>query len=487
MTIYDNLWFLWATSYKSNTNSRPCPQPSNPCKTEFKFRVINPEEEGVEGVEFTLYRPGFDCKGEPSAKIKAVAMSDKHGLVDFGLIPMQNFFMLETSRPDGYRKNSHQYRISANTDGVMIDCLAEPNDGHVIVILQYGSCPPVPPEPTPRSSHNPPIRNPHQIFNSLKSSGDKHTMKGNDRLPSDFESPILAGGGWFCHVQGFGKYGNNIIVSHNSDKNRRYGYFVVSEEGKTLGHHYDAHYELPGDIRNFNHTGGFQIIGDYLAMGIETPDYHNSIIALYDLKNINPGCEETNAGPQFKRLLRGVKNNNCAALGISNFKIMQNGTEQSYFLMTTHENGNLVMYLAVGNDLLTADFHQVYIHQYNVKDYQGVTLLTEDIGSGHDYANFYLVAPFTTDNFLGIPTNDYCDLWKISLSGNLQSNPVFTPQKIVDGRHFYTHGGTIGIKVHFRWGSSVEIINNDNFRLHTTERNFATVTNFELVYNTFSK
>ena len=486
MTICDNLWFLWATSYKSNASCCPCPQPLKPTKVEFKFRVINPENEGVLGAEFTLYRIN-NIGEEPSVQIKAVAVSDGNGVVDFGFLPMQNFLMLETSRPDGYRENNRFYRISVNSDGVMIDCFPEPDDGHIIVLLQYGNCPSLPPEPAPRSSHNPPIRNPHQIFNGLNTSGSKHTMKGNDRLPGDFDSPILAGGGWFCHVQGFGKYGQNLIVSHNSDKNRRFGYFVVSEEGKTLGHHYDANYELPSDARNFNHTGGFQIIGDYLAMGIETPDYHNSIIALYDLKNVNPGCEQTSAGPQFKRLLRGVKNNNCAALGISDFKIMQNGTEQSCFLMVTHENGNLVMYLAQGSDLMTANFHQVYIHQYNVKDYQGLTLLTEDIGGGHDYANFYLVAPFTTDNFLGIPTNDYCDLWKISVSGNLQANPIFSTEKIVDGKHFSTHGGTIGIKVHFRWGSSVEIVSSDSFRLHTTERNFANVTNFELVYNTFSK
>ncbi|MCL2404438.1 MAG: prealbumin-like fold domain-containing protein [Defluviitaleaceae bacterium] len=487
MTIHDNTWFNWATSYNLDASGGPCPQPPKPRKTKFIFHVINPEGEGVAGVEFTLYRLEGTAIDDPSIQVKAVAVSDNDGIVDFGCIPMQNFFMRETSRPEGYRENNHIYRVSSNNDGITIDCQTRPDGGHTIVLLQYSNCSPVVPEPVPRSSHNTPIRNPHQIFNSINASGDKHTMKGNDRLPRDFDSPILAGGGWFCHVQGFGKYGSNLIVSHNSDKNRRFGYFVVSEEGKILGHHYDAHYELTGDTRNFNHTGGFQIIGDYLAMGIETPDYNNSIVALYDLKNINPACEETSAGPQFKRLLRGVKNNNCAALGISNFKIMQNGAELPYFLMVTHENGNLVMYIAQSNDLLTANFHQVYIHQHNVKDYQGLTLLTEDIDSGHDYANFYLVAPFTTDNFLGIPTNDYCDLWKINISGNLQANPAFVPEKIVDGRHFYTHGGTVGIKVHFRWGSSVEILNSDSFRLHTTERNFATVSNFELVYNTFKK
>jgi len=481
MTKCDNLWFLWATSYKSNANCCPCPPEPN--KASFKFRVINPEGEGVMGVEFTLYKLNNAGEEDPSIQIEAVAVSKEDGMVNFGCLPMQNFFMLETSRPDGYRENNHLYRISINCDGVMLDGFPEPEDGHVIVLLQYRNCSPLPLEPTPRSSHNPPIRNPHQIFNNLNTSGDKHTMKGNAMLPRDFDSPILAGGAWFCHTQGFGKYGNNLIASHNSDKGRRFGYFVVSEESKVLGHHYDAFYELSGDTRNFNHTGGFQIIGDYLAMGIETPDYHNSIIALYDLKNINPGCAETQAGPQFKRLLRGVKNNNCAALCISDFKI----AGISYFLMVTHENGNLVMYLAQGDDLLTANFHQVYIHQYNVKDYQGLTLLTEDIGSGYDYANFYVVAPFTTDNFLGIPTNDYCDLWKIKVSGNLQTSPVFATEKLVDGKHFYTHGGTIGIKVHFRWGSSIEIINSDNFRLHTTERNFTTVANYELVYNTFSK
>jgi len=481
--LSDTLWFLWATLYKSKDD---CQKPV-PKQVDFKFRAINPEEKGVAGVEFTLYRIVNIGKEDQEIQKIAVAVSNENGVVDFGCMSMRNYFMLETARPDGYRVNTHLYRISINKDSVMIDGFAEPENGHTIVLLQYGNCSSYSLDPTPRNNHNPAVRNPEQIFKDLKSSGNKQTMKGNDRLPEDFFSPILAGGGWFCHVQGFGKYGKYMIVSHNSDKKRRFGYFVVAEEGKTLGHHYDAFYELPGDSRNFNHTGGFQIIGDYLAMGIETPDYNNSIVALYDLKNINPGCEEPHAAPQFKRLLRGVKNNNCAATSISDFKVMQNGVEKPYFLMVTHENGNLVMYLAEGNDLLTANFHQVYIHQYNVKDYQGLTLITEDIGSGHDYTNFYLIAPFTTDNWLGIPTNDYCDLWKISLSGNLQTNPVFATNKLIDGKHFSTHGGTIGIKVHFRWGSSVEIMSGDNFRLHTTERNFSHDTHFELVYNTFSK
>jgi len=407
--------------------------------------------------------------------------------VDFGLIPMRSYIMRETARPDGYVEDNHVYRITANCDGIMINGFALPEGGFVIVLTQYGSCPQPPPDPTPRSSHNPAILHPQQIFNSLHTSGNKHTMKGNERLPADFDSPILAGGGWFCHVQGFGKYGSNLIVSHNADKGRRFGYFVVSEEAKSLGHRYDAYYELPGDARNFNHTGGFQIIGDYLAMGIETPDYKNSIIALYDIKNMRPECAEAHAGPQFKRLLRGVKNNNCVATSISNFKILQNGVEQPYFLMVTHEDDFLVMYLAQGDDLLTANFYQVHLLSSGVKDYQGLSLITENIGGTHDLAYFYLVAPFTTDNFLGIPTNDYCDLWHIGLTGNLQSNPTLAVQKLVDGKHFSTHGGTIGIKTHFRWGSGVEITDSDNFRLHTTERNFTTVANFELVYNTFSK
>ena len=85
--------------------------------------------------------------------------------------------------------------------------------------------------------------------------------------------------------------------------------------------------------------------------------------------------------------------------------------------------------------------------------------------------------------------DDYCDLWSIRLSGNLESSPAHEISKVIDGKHFSTHGGasTLGRKVHFRWGSSVEVVSGDNFKLHTTERNFSRGSTFELVYNTFSK
>jgi len=192
-------------------------------------------------------------------------------------------------------------------------------------------------------------------------------------------------------------------------------------------------------------------------------------------------------------LLRGVQGENCLAIGITDFKIMQNGKEENYFLMITHENSGsegsrLSFYIALGNDLMTANFHRTFTHRGNVKDYQGMALLTEDIGSGHNYANFYIIAPFTTD-VVEIPTHDYCDLWKLSLTGELETSPIHGIEKVVDGKHFSTHGGasTLGRKVHFRWGSGVEIVNSDNFRFHTTERNFSRGKTFDLTYNTFSK
>jgi len=445
------------------------------------------------GAEFTLYR--ICNKGEENEdyKVCKVAKSNRDGLVDFGCIPLRNYVMRQTATPGGYGENDHLYSVVANCDGVTLDGFPEEEDGHTIVILPIGSCEPVQPG-APRSSHNPAVRNPHQIFSALNGNGTELSMKGNDSLPDDFQRPNLLTpeSKWFCHVQGFGAYGSTLIASHNGNKQRQFGYFVTSQEGSTLGHHYDAYCEIPGESRKFSHTGGFQIIGDYLAIGIETPDYHNSIVALYDLKDTNPACGESHAGPQFKRLLRGVQASNCLAVGIADFKIMQNGTEQSYFLMVTHEDSGseghrLSFYLAHGSDLLAANFRQVFTHFGGVKDYQGLSLITEDIGSGQAHASFYLVAPFTTD-VLGMPTHDYCDLWHINLTGELETHPVFAASKVVDGRHFSTHGGasTLGRKVHFRWGSSVQILGSDNYRLHTTERNFSRGKTFALTYNRFS-
>ena len=462
----------------------------------FQFRAINPQGEGLQGAEFTLYRIYKEGMEDEYCKKYKIATANKDGLVYFGCIPFYNFVMLQTVTPEGYGENEHPYHVSANLDVVMIDCFPEEWGGHTIVNIPKESCK-QPPEmqAAPRSSHNAPVRNPRQIFDSLNTSGTQLSMKGNDSLPDDFQRPNLLTpkSKWFCHVQGFGVYGSNLIASHNGNKERRFGYFVTAKAGSTLGHHYDAYYEVPDDNRKFNHTGGFQIIGDYLAIGIETPDYGNSIIALYDLKEINPACDESHAAPQFKRLLRGVKADNCLAVGITDFKIMQNGVEQSYFLMVTHEssgaNGSrLLFYIAQGNDLLTANFRYISTYHGNVKDYQGMSLITEDIGNGHDYANFYIVAPFTTD-VAGIPTHDYCDLYRVALSGDFEVNPNYSIAKVVDGKHFYTHGGasTLGRKVHFRWGSGVEITNGDNFRLHTTERNFSRGKTFGLTYNTFAK
>jgi len=460
----------------------------------FQIRVISPQNEGLKGAEFTLYNICNPGEENEDYKICKKAVADKDGLVDFGCISYSNYVMRQTATPDGYGENDHLYKVFANCDGILLDGFEGSADSHIVVNLPYGSCEPVP-EATPRSSHNTPVRNPKQIFDSLNGNGKELDMKGNDSLPDDFQRPNLLSSKsqWHCHTQGFGVYGSKLIASHNGNKNRQFGYFVVSESGNVLGHHYDAYYETPGDNRKFNHTGGLQIIGDYLVMGIETSDYQNSIVALYDLKEINPSCGESHAAPRFVRLLRGVQDSNCLSVSISDFKIRQGGNDLNYFLMITHEDSGsegsrFSFYIAQGDDLATANFHLKFTHKGGLKDYQGMSLLTEDIGESHDYANFYIVAPFTTD-VAGIPTHDYCDLWKLKLSGDFGTTPVHEIEKVVDGKHFSTHGGasTLGRKVHFRWGSGVEIVNSDNYRLHTTERNFDRGKTFKLTYNTFSK
>jgi len=470
---------------------RPKPQPKpKPPEVLLKFRVVNPQDEGLAGAQFTLYNIINQGEENEDYKVCKVVVSGSDGTVDFGCIPLVNFVMRQTSTPEDYAENDHLYQVFANCDGVLLDGFPGP---HTVVNLPIGHCEQLP-QARPRHCHNVPIRNPRQVFDQLSTDGVKYVMEGAGSLPEDFQRPNLLSptSKWFCHIQGFGQYYDNLIVSHNASKNSRYGYFVVSKEGKRLGHHYDAYYENPGDDRKFNHTGGFQTIGDYLVIGIETPDYENSIIALYDIKDLNPSCGESSAGPRYVKLLRGPHPQNCLAVGITDFKITRDGVTKNYFLMITHETtgpegSRFSCYLAQGDDITTADFHWRFTHRGGVNNYQGFSLLTEDIGTGQDHASIYIVAPYTTD-VAGRPTTDRCDLWQLNLSGNFDGTPINNMQKIVSGMHFVTHSFTsvAGQNVHFRWGCSVEILGPDRIRLLVSERNFSRGKPFDMRYNTFT-
>jgi len=91
----------------------------------FKFRVINPDGVGLAGAEFTLYKiSNADEKTGQYKKYRA-AVAGKNGIVDFGCIELRNYVMRQTATPDGYGKNGHLYSVTANCDGVMIDCFPE--------------------------------------------------------------------------------------------------------------------------------------------------------------------------------------------------------------------------------------------------------------------------------------------------------------------------------------------------------------------------
>jgi len=121
-----------------------------PKPTSLELLVINPQKEGLEGAEFSL----FHRDSEMTCPYKK-AVSSKKGWASFGVIPHGKYVMIQSMVPVGYAKNIHIYNVIATNKGAIVDGKSSPI---TIVNLQHG--PELNPEPDPKNNCELPLAGP---------------------------------------------------------------------------------------------------------------------------------------------------------------------------------------------------------------------------------------------------------------------------------------------------------------------------------------
>lgn len=290
------------------------------------------------------------------------------------------------------------------------------------------------------------LNNVTDAFGTVQSKGTQYKWSCKSNPPNLAES----------HVQGIAIW-NDFVIFVQNNKGYSKGIMQVVDRNST-----DCLFTFDTP-RDYNHPGGTQLIGDYLAVPFETSDHKKSKIYFYDLNNLldNP--------PLLPLLLPCTiiqATEGCGAVCITNYT--ENETE--YYLLIAYNNGTYNFYKSNGKTLNDLDccFEKLYAVSPPLledRDYQGLALITDT------EQNIYMIG-LRTDDLFG-SNKDYMDLYKLDIS-----NPAYPfSTDVVDPRHMTcVHSGAAipgADGTHFRWGAGGVVSDLNSLILWATQRNFS--------------
>lgn len=283
------------------------------------------------------------------------------------------------------------------------------------------------------------VSNVEAKFKSLPVDGTQTDLKG---FPGSYDPTMN-------HIQGYSIYKNSeglqySLLTH-SVGTASYAHIVA---GPTNG---SDKWGFKTYLENWQHPGGIQVIGDYVLV----PSEHDTEahVALYDLRSLEVG--ELRRVETFDLHVP----HKAGALGITSYTDA-NGVEY-YVLVVAHLDETDSVYhvykAAAADGLENAQFSEIGSFPFE-KDFQGFGLVTEV-----ETNNVYLVGLWSPSE--GATFADYAYLYQL----NTQNG---TLGEELDQIHLKSVGGAVGmLGVHFRYGASVFVGNNDNFIVSATERN----------------
>jgi hypothetical protein len=293
-----------------------------------------------------------------------------------------------------------------------------------------------------RNPYNPSVTDVQSAFAGLPADGEDHTYNGS-----------WAGNPFLSHVQGVAAYKHYLILTHNNRGFSRGDICVVDRDKQ------DLMYKFETPDEHFNHPGGCQQIGDFLAVAIENSDYAASRIHFYDLSVMTDTKR-----PQIlpNRIVR--EHHGAGGVGITNFRD-ESGVEK--YVLVTYDNGTVDFYQSNGYPLghPSLDFAKQELQdKMAIEDYSEICLVTEM--NLAQQQRLYLMG-FRTD--LGIiNAKDYAHLYQLD-----QSNGIFSISQRINERHLYTHyRGFPWVGVHFRYGAGLQIRSDRTMEIYATQRNF---------------
>jgi len=267
------------------------------------------------------------------------------------------------------------------------------------------------------------------------------------------------------HIQGYGHfYSPGIewnIFTRSTDEDTGYIYFISSPPN-------NYKFEIKSPQGRGSHPGGFQVYGHYMIVGVESET--NSSVFLYDLIPLASG--EKPGDPVL--LLEGSRKN--LGVGASAMTFMgEKGDKFVFAVMTDYEvkiytYNDVFIYDKIDKDKFVqvpATTNSKYMSQFDGRSYQGIQLFCDVQGS------MYMLGMFS-NTILGLPKQDYFDIYK--LYDGPTDKWFDTPDRKVNKREvklIHREGElTPHAGVHFRYGSSMDILSEDEVQINACSRNF---------------
>ncbi len=292
------------------------------------------------------------------------------------------------------------------------------------------------------------IDNVEQALNTVNKSGTLYFLEGKcDGLPIP-HIPLI---GSEAHVQGVASYNDYLIITHNSEsESAKTGSLVILNQ---KSHKIVNKMNTP---EGYNHPGGIQQIGNYLAVSLESKDgnIRDSFIRFYDLRQLSdtqlPILLEK---PSIYRI-----NKKAGAVGITTYK--ENGIDK--FVLAVHDNGSVDFYKSNGKLLSDSQCSFDLIFNCNITNAADNLCLVTD-----KQEKIYMIGFRSTADVIGLPIADYADLYLID-TNKMTVNPQ------ASNIHFICNHGPLipGVGVHFRWGAGIRIISPQKVEVLATQRNF---------------
>lgn len=283
------------------------------------------------------------------------------------------------------------------------------------------------------------LSNVQDSFASLPIQGTQVNLSG---FPGSYD-PIVN------HIQGYAQYETTdqesyVILTH-SVGTADYGHIVIGpkDDNEKLG--YKTY------LKNWQHPGGIQIIGDYLIVPNEQET--SAAIAMYDLRALAVG--ELRRVESFDLQV----NHKVGALGITSYE-NEHG-DIYYVLVAAHLDGANSVYhvyqAPAEGGIESAVFQQVGSFALD-KDFQGFGLVTESSTN-----RIYMIGLWSTTE--GASYADYAYLYELDTD-------TWSISQELSSHHLVSTGGAVGVMgVHFRYGAGVSVSEEGELTISATERN----------------
>lgn len=274
------------------------------------------------------------------------------------------------------------------------------------------------------------------------------------------------------HIQGAIKYGDYYVLSHNN-KGCSKGILVVSDAKN------GRYKEMNTDLANFNHPGGMQRYQNYMFESLEDSSASKSYVKMYNINGLSVDkmpelCEgfvlvRENAGAGAVGICKNTSRK-CYMIAVYN----SHGSDSSSGSNPAFDIYEIPYLKSDGSEI---DLKNVtvgspaYTIFKNCGDCQNIALVYDEVVSC-----VYIVVFRTNGDDLSYA--DYVDVYKVDSTQKSMNNILSLHMKTVHSKI----DGIFG--VHFRWGAGLDVGNNGDITLFSTERNFS---GSKLSINTFTK